>query len=286
MEAPDSLVTGGVGFLPAASLDGDRDAVLSHLERSTPVRLMATIGAFTAANATESVADAIRRADQHRFDYLPVREGAEGPVVGLFVRENAPSDGGARVRDVMQPLSSANLIAIDAPLLQFVLNADGNPCRLVLDDTEIRGLVTLSDIQRLPVRTALFGLFIHLELLLTEVLRREIGPDRSPFEFLSGNRAEEAQKRWEKFRSSSRDHDSYSALMFGDKKTIAKKLKLCGLSGMRIDTELNSIENNLRNPIAHGADYALTKEAALETVQVARLVKTWIGSLRQMMGAK
>lgn len=54
---------------PAASLDGDQDAILSHLERSTPVRLMATIGAFTAADAAEPVAEAISRADQHRFDY-------------------------------------------------------------------------------------------------------------------------------------------------------------------------------------------------------------------------
>ena len=46
---------------------------------------------------------------------------------------------------------------------------------LVLDRSEIRGLVTLSDLQRLPVRTALFGLFIHLELALTEVLRTRLG---------------------------------------------------------------------------------------------------------------
>src|SRR5262249_55324712 len=104
-------------------------------------------------DAVEPVAKAISRADQHRFDYLPVRDSIEGPVVGLFARKSVGSDRTARVRDVMQPLSSANLIAIDAPLLQFVLSADTNPCRLILDDTEIRGLVTLSDIQRLPVRT-------------------------------------------------------------------------------------------------------------------------------------
>ena len=119
---------GSDGFLPAASLDGDQDAILSHLERSTPVRLMATIGTFIAADATEPVAEAISRADRHRFDYLPVREGTEGPVVGLFARKGVGAGGAACVREVMQPLSSANLIAIDAPLLQFVLSADNNPC--------------------------------------------------------------------------------------------------------------------------------------------------------------
>lgn len=268
-------------FSPSGSLDGDQDAILSHLERSTPVRLMATIGIFISADVAEPVAAAISRADEHRFDYLPVREGVDGPVVGLLARQDISPDRAVRVREVMQPLSSANLIAIDAPLLQFVLTADTAPCRLVLDDTEIRGLVTLSDIQRLPVRTALFGLFIHLELLLTEMLRRTIGSDHSPFEFLSDGRAESARNRWETFRASSLDHDPYSALLFGDKKTIAKKLKLCGRSGVQIDADLNSIETNLRNPIAHGADYALTRPAALELVRVTRLVKTWIGYLRQ-----
>ena len=269
-------------FLPAGSLEGDLDDVLSHLERSTPVRLMATIGTFVGADAGEPVAAAISRADQHRFDYLPVREGAAGPVVGLFSRRSVAADGTTRVRDVMQPLSSANLMAIDAPLLQFVLSADTNPCRLILDEADIRGLVTLSDIQRLPVRTALFGLFIHLELLLTDLLRRTIGPTRSPFEFLSKKRAAEARERWETFKANSLDHDPYSALMFGDKKTIARQLKIGGLSSRQIDRELNSIETKVRNPIAHGADYALSEAAALETVRGARLMKTWIGRLRQM----
>lgn len=268
-------------FQPAASLDGDQDAILSHLERSTPVRLMATIGAFVAADTTEPVADAVSRADAHRFDYLPVRDGEGGPVVGLFARRSITIDGTARVADAMQPLSSANLIAIDAPLLQFVLSADSNPCRLILDDTKIRGLVTLSDIQRLPVRTALFSLFIHLELLLTQALKSKLGPDRSPFDLLSAERADCARQRWETFRANGLDHDPYSALMFADKKTIATKLKLCGFSGVRIERELGSIETALRNPIAHGADYALTEAAALETVRVARLVKTWIDDLRK-----
>ena len=268
-------------FRPAASLDGDQDAILSHLERSTPVRLMATIGAFVAADAAEPVAEAAGRADQHRFDYLPVREGADGPVVGLFARKGISPDGAVRVRDVMQPLSTANLIAIDAPLLQFVLSADTNPCRLILDDTKISGLVTLSDIQRLPVRTALFSLFIHLELLLTEAIRRNIAPNQSPFDLLSDKRADKARQSWEDSRASGLDRDPYSVLMFADKKTIAKKLKLRRLSGEQIDSELNSIEHKLRDPIAHAADYALTEAAALETVRVARLVKTWIDDLRQ-----
>jgi uncharacterized SAM-binding protein YcdF (DUF218 family) len=109
-----------------------------------------------------------------------------------------------------------------------------------------------------------------------------VGPDQSPFDLLSGKRAEQARQRWEQFKGSGLDHDPYSALMFGDKKTIAKKRKLGGLSGERIDSDLSKIENQLRNPIAHGADHALTETRARETVEAARLVKNWIDLIRKV----
>lgn len=264
-------------FRPAASLDGDQDAILSHLERSTPVRLVATIGSFTAADASEPVADAICRADRYRFDYLPVCDGAEGPVVGLFSpegyqrRSDRPRPRRHAAVDQFQPhRHRCAAAAVRAERRHQPLSAD--PGRHV----------TLSDIQRLPVRTALFGLFIHLELLLTQTLRRVVGPDQSPFDLLSGKRAYEARQRWEQFTDSGLDHDPYSALMFGDKKTIAKKRKLGGLSGEQIDSDLSKMENQLRNPIAHGADYALTETRARETVEAARLVRTWIGLIRNV----
>lgn len=78
-------------FRPAAALDANQDTIRSQLERSTPVRLMATLGRFVSADISEPLAEAIDRADHHRFDYLPVRKGADGPVVGLFARKGPAS---------------------------------------------------------------------------------------------------------------------------------------------------------------------------------------------------
>ena len=41
-------------------------------------------------------------------------------------------------------------------LLDFVRTADEHSCRLVVDGGRVTGLVSLSDIQKLPVRAALF----------------------------------------------------------------------------------------------------------------------------------
>lgn len=122
--------------------------------------------------------------------------------------------------------------------------------------------VTLSDLQRLPVRTALFGLFIHLELLLTETLRDALEACEMPFEQLSDDRALAPRHRWEGVKSAGMDRDPFEALSFGDEKTTAKKAKLFGLSGKRIDHELEAVEKDLRDPIAHGLTFAASEEQA------------------------
>lgn len=271
-------------FWPASALEGDQDQILDHLERSTPIRLIATFDDLTVALADEPVRAATSRADDGRFDFLPVRDSASGSIVGLFRRSAMGSTPDRSVREVMQPLSGDNLVGADTPLLDFVFSADTHPCRLVLDRSEIRGVVTLSDLQRLPVRTALFGLFIHLELLVTEALRGVVGADQSPFDWLSENRATYARSRWEESRAAGMDRDPLETLSFGDKKTLAKKAKLFGIPGERINRELQDIEQYLRDPIAHGLTIAATEEQARTVVRVARLVRDWISMCRESGG--
>jgi hypothetical protein len=61
----------------------------------------------------------------------------------------------------MSRLSDENLIGADASILTFVRNADRQKCRLVLSGLEISGLVSLSDLQRLPVWAACLGFMLQ-----------------------------------------------------------------------------------------------------------------------------
>jgi hypothetical protein len=88
-----------------------------------------------------------------------------------FLDEKREPEG--TVRDHAKSLSEENLIGADAGILTFVRDADSRPCRLVVAGTEIIGLVSLSDLQRLSVRPVLFMLITHLELLMTDVIRAE-----------------------------------------------------------------------------------------------------------------
>jgi hypothetical protein len=182
------------------------------------------------------------------------------------------------VRDRMEYLNGRNLIAADTPLLHFIYEADTCPCRLILDWAQITGLLTLSDIQKLPVRTVLFSLFIHLEILLTELLRRRLD-SANPFTMLSPARAEKAMAKWQ-FQQGNMDQDRFSALDFCDKRTLLKKGRIVEATPAQIESEFSMIEDKLRNPIAHGADYALSQEAAFRTSHAARLVRDWIKCFR------
>ena len=62
------------------------------------------------------------------------------------------------------------MIGADASILDFIKEADCRPCRLVVSGTGIIGLVTRSDIQKLPGRAALFALVTGLEISMSEAI--------------------------------------------------------------------------------------------------------------------
>jgi hypothetical protein len=78
-----------------------------------------------------------------------------------------------------------NLIGADASLLTFIRNADRQMCRLVVSGPEMNGLVSLSDLQQLPVRAALFAMVTHLEITMAQAIRREFNQSEDWMDCLS-----------------------------------------------------------------------------------------------------
>lgn len=163
------------------SLDADADALLGSVEQGLSVLLIATPrDRLVTCDVAEDLRTVVTRNEVQRFDFLPVvRAGDGGPQICGLVQMTPFLDGRLEpersVRDRMEPLSEENLIGADAGILTFVRDADVRPCRLIVAGTEIVGLVSLSDLQRLPVRPVLFMLITHLELLMAEVIRVEFG---------------------------------------------------------------------------------------------------------------
>lgn len=267
-------------LFPSGPLDVDQDLTLERIERSMPVRLIATFDNLITAIPDEPSIDALDKAEKHRFDYLPVCRSINGPVIGIVSTDRLKDrNGHLKVDQVFEPIGPDDLISSDTSLLQFVWSADQQPRRLVLEGTEIRGIVTLSDIQKLPVRISLFSLFIHFELLLTEHLRQSLR-NKNPLEFVASKRREKVDEKWKALIADNLEHDIFSAMDICDKRDVAAKLEILGKPANSIASSISNIERFLRNPIAHGADYAGSKKAAYRTVLAARETQEWIRDLQ------
>ena len=262
-------------FASASPLSGDYDEVFTGHERGTPIRLMATMTGLVTARRDEPLTTALARAHPDGFDFLPVTAGQHGPIVGLLRTTDTAADYAANVGDAMDPLSGANLIGADAPLLRFVCDADTIPCRLVLDGASISGIVTLSDLQRLPVRTAVFGLFIHLEMFLTQTLRDLRVGGIDPISSLPLGKRGRARKRWEGAQSQGMQRDQLGVLMFSEKRILAVDHAAFANVRDRLEQDLAFVEQHLRNPTAHGNEFALTRASARDAADAARRLREW-----------
>jgi len=175
----------------------------------------------------------------------------------------------------MQPLSEENLIGANASILSFVRDADLHRCRLVISDCEINGLVSLSDLQRLPVRAALFTMVTHLEILMSHLIRLEYPNSREWLKQLSPDRQKGIHDEIDASRRDDSFIDDLLFTQFSDKVTIIKKSALISSNKNQFKKELGRVRN-LRNHLAHANDYAASRDAARSVCETVRIVDKWI----------
>ncbi len=259
------------------SIGNEPHVTLEALQAGLTVNLIAIARAdFVTCGMNERLAQVIKNNSQNQFDFLPVTEVADGGIVGLLeltsYRHSALVD--RSVGEAMRPLSEENLIGADASILEFVRDADRRRCRLVVSANQISGLVTLSDLQRLPVRAALFGLVTHLEILMAEVIRREFKGTWEWMKRLSEERQQKLRNELEKAQKRDGLVDPLLFTQFADKKSILRKSGHLKTSRERFDDELGRIRS-LRDHLAHANDYAASPEAASKTCETVRLLDAW-----------
>lgn len=252
---------------------------LASTQSALPISLIATPREkfLTCREDEEVVAASSRHAD---IDHLPVIAGDAGDerIVGLFdshhYRDAPP---GQLVRQHFSPLGEAHLIGADASILEFILAADVHSCRLLVSGTHVSGLVTLSDLQALPVRAALFAMITQLEMSLKEAIRREFPDGEEWMDRLTAGR----QKKVKQLIAQSRADDAFvDALLFTqfcDKADIIRKSPTFEGGGFRADMKRAQA---LRDSLAHSNHYADTREEALQLCNTVRAINRWIEYFR------
>ena len=215
----------------------------------------------------DSLADVEAANIEPIYDYLPV-EGTDGNIVGMFAAKDsadAADVDGEFVRDHMSPLSEADLIGADATILDFIFRVRPRPL-LVVSGGKINGLVAWSDLQKLPVRAAVFALVTGFELTMYEAIKAVFPKGDGWREHLSDTRLKDAEDVFEKRGGNQSDVELLLCTEFCDKRTILKQCLpfdsqatssgTMPMSKGKFEGEIKKIEN-LRNPLAHASSYAM-----------------------------
>lgn len=271
-----------------SGLGDNAHSTLSAFQESLPVHLIATGRPdFKTCLPDEALCEVVERNRADGFDFLPVMgPGTQGGEtiagvleVAAFIRGVAPEQA---VSDHMQPLGEEHLIGADASILTFIRDADRHPFRFVVSGREINGLVSVSDLQRLPVRAALFAIVTQLEMTMADVVRRRFFQPDAWIELLSPGRAEKVRENVARAKAEDTLVDRLLYTEFCDKVTIIDKTwPSSGNASLEKKSFLKDMKDvqNLRDNLAHANDYAATRDAARHVCECVREMDAWIKSL-------
>jgi hypothetical protein len=207
------------------------------------------------------------------YDQIPVRKN--GRIVGVLERRGGTRSGAAR--DHMRTLENTLLVSAEGPLMSFVRAADASPYRLVVRETEVSGIVTRSDLLKLPVRVLAFAMITHLESLMAEAVRQAGGADDEQWmKYLNQGRREKIFEKQTKLKSGRIDLPLLELTDFCDKRDIVRELRHLDLE---FERQLKSIED-IRNKLAHAGEYAADDEGVRLFVEHLKNTESWIEKLR------
>jgi CBS domain-containing protein len=248
------------------------EKTLSGLSQGLQVRHIATSDIKTCA-PEENVAAVLAR--YPNFDQIPVKD--EQRVIGVIER-NGGREGLVAAR--MRRLDDGILIAADEALSNFIpLMAQTPYYRLVVSGAQIDGVVTRSDLLKLPVRLLGFAIVTNLELLMKEIIAQQLPDDNAWMALLSEGRQEKVLCKQKDYRTKHIDPPLVELTDFADKKTILKKhLKLSS----KFEKDLAQVEN-LRNTIAHAGNYAVDETELQAFIANLQKAKHWIEELNKWL---
>ena len=255
---------------PAFAGTGD---VFQTLQSGLTVGLVATHRDELKTCKKSELVSHVLNANSDDFDFIPVMDdfGHEPRFVGLFpaaeVRKSCNDDG--LVASVYLPLAEEYLIGADASILDFVIQADTRPCKLVVSGSQIVGLVTLSDLQRLPVRAALFALITGFEMTMADFIKAKLPDAQAWMAMLKPRRIEKIQQEISMAQAKDAFVDTLLYAQFCDKAEIMKCLKPIDMSDPAFERQLRHFED-LRNSLAHANQYAASPDQAKHVCNLVR----------------
>ena len=251
-----------------------RPDVLAELEGILTVSTIMTSGEDLETCRRDETAVEVMARNEAQYSFIPVVDGT-GRFIGLYGAERwfgkeAPD---SPVHDDFEKLSEDHLIGADAGIIDFMTTADERQARLVVSSSEVAGLVTLSDLQRLPVRAAIFTQLTSLEIAMAQRIEAE-WPDNPAgwLNLLSRSKRRDVMKKVDRAKREDLFVSVIAFTLISDKATILREAKLVSGTGKQLELDFEEIVR-LRNAVAHANNYAGTPEAARLTCRTIRTIR-------------
>lgn len=251
---------------------------LARYQEALPVRLIETPrDHFVNCKPGETLGAVRARNARDAFDHLPVEDDSGHMIGVLDIGALAGRSDETCVADCCIPINEDLLIGSEVSILEFLQNADRRPFRFLVAKDGIGGLVSLSDIQRLPVRAALFAIITQFEMAMAQLIDARF-PDDSWLEHLSDGRRLKIEA--ERLKASE-DCNQVARLLytqFADKLGLLRRIaKERGDNRSRdeFDDEFERLQS-LRDQIAHANAIGITREDAKDVIDKVRTIGGWI----------
>lgn len=246
------------------------DGAMHGLEAGFRVLHIATFDLRTCA-ASADTAQILDDPELAGFDHIPVQQGSK--IIGVLERKADPGTG--EVAAHMRPIEPLSLVSAQAPLRSFIPHVAQNHYWLVVSVTGINGIVTRSDLLKLPVRLHAFTMVTHLETVMADVIRTLRGSESGWLALLSDARRKKISEKQKRLQGMRLDPPLLELTDFCDKRAaVAKLLNL----GNEFVEQVEGIEQ-LRNSVAHAATFVNDDTDVERFVQRISAAERWIAEL-------
>jgi hypothetical protein len=201
------------------------------------------------STAAAEVAVLMERRD---FDVVGIRR--EGVVVGYV--ERADLCGGSCGEHV-RAIEKSMVISESSPFADVVLGLVDGPRLFVRVMGTVGGIVTMSDLQKPPVRMWLFGMITLMEMRVSRLIELKC-PGDGWKQFLSESRLQKANDLLEERRRRNQNLELIDCLQLADKGQIIARheeiRRLTRMQSRRQTEQLIGMLESLRNNLAHSQD--------------------------------
>lgn len=239
-------------------------SMMRVLERGITVDMIMTDPAES-VDAGALVGPLLEKEEFSAFDCFPVRsqDDTGTQVIGAVYRHDNPEPEQTAV-EAMRPLHRVPLVGSRDSVDRLIrLMHDMKEYHfLVLHEARISGIVTRSDLDRLPVRLLLISRIVHAEQLMTMILRQHAKAEPSWFDQLSTTRREAVERLQKRAREAGDDLELIECLYLADKLTLVGKL--AGLAKVK---KLLSSMDKLRNQLMHARDAETGTESLSKMIE-------------------